>query len=85
MRRMGGGVAEGRRSRVVLVVLASVAVALGKQTLGHWPLLEELLDWVWNGGVLGDVAQLALSMMLHGLEKFGVPGIGLAGRFGPQA
>jgi len=85
MRQMGGGVEGGRRWRVALVVLATVSVAVGKQTLGHWPLLEELLDWVWNGGLLGDVAQLALSLALRALEKVGVAGIGVARRFGPQA
>jgi hypothetical protein len=83
MRPMGGGADGGRRWRLALVVLATVSVAVGKQMLGHWPLLEELLDWVWNGGVFGDVAQLAVSIVFRALEKVGVAGMGLAGRFRP--
>lgn len=85
MRRTGGGEEGGRRLRLLVVILATVSLTLAKRTIGQWPLLEELLDWVWNGGVVGDAVQLGLSITARVMGRLGVPGIGAAGRIGPEA
>ncbi len=85
MGRTGGGEERRRRLRLLVVILATVSLTLAKRTIGQWPLLEELLDWVWNGGVVGDAVQLALSITARVMGRLGVPGISAAGRIGPEA
>jgi len=71
--------------RLLVVILATVSLSLARRTIGQWPLLEELLDWVWNGGVVGDAVQLGLSIAIRLMGRLGVSGGGVAGGIGPEA